>query len=40
MNTTDFLEYLVGNDATRELAAELASAYLQRRATPPARFAA
>jgi hypothetical protein len=39
MNTTDFLEYLVRSDATRDLAAELASAYLQRRATP-ARAAA
>jgi hypothetical protein len=40
MNTNDFLQYLVENDATRELAAELASAYLQRRATLPARAAA
>jgi hypothetical protein len=39
MNTIDFFQYLVGNDATRDLAAELASAYLQRRATP-ARAAA
>ena len=38
MSTNDFFHYLVRNDATRELAAQLASAYLQRTcaATPAA----
>jgi hypothetical protein len=38
MNTNDFFQYLVRNDATKDLAAQLASAYLQRAsiATPAA----
>jgi hypothetical protein len=33
MNTTEFLQYLLRNDATRDLAGHLASAYLQRSVT-------
>lgn len=34
MNANEFFDYLVANTATKDLAAQLASAYLQRTCAP------
>ena len=39
MNANEFFQYLVTNNATKDLAAELASAYLQHTGAPAAAAA-
>jgi hypothetical protein len=39
MNTNEFFKYLMINGATKDLAAQLASAYLQRACAPAAAAA-